>query len=100
MKGWQMALYNQVLYSQELNSPSTIALLKESYSSTKTCLFKILKISPPKNWKFSDKNSDIFHTSAQNIVVAEAVLTNTHNLCFLTEIRKIMYIPVNTNFTG
>ena len=34
----------------------------------------ILKISPPKKkkkekktWKFSDKNSDIFHISAQNI---------------------------------
>ena len=27
----------------------------------------ILKISPPKNWKFSDKNSDIIHISAQNI---------------------------------
>ena len=27
----------------------------------------ILKILPPKNWKFSAKNSDIFHISAQNI---------------------------------
>ena len=27
----------------------------------------ILNSSPPKNWKFSDKNSDIFHISAQNI---------------------------------
>ena len=27
----------------------------------------ILKISPPKRRKFSDKNSDIFHISAQNI---------------------------------
>ena len=27
----------------------------------------ILKISPPKTLKFSDKNSDILHTSAQNI---------------------------------
>ena len=35
-------------------------LRKHAYSN-------ILKISPPKNWKFSDKNSDIFHISAQNI---------------------------------
>ena len=27
----------------------------------------MFKISPPKNWKFSDKNSNIFHISAQNI---------------------------------
>ena len=29
-----------------------------------------------KKWKFSDKNSDIFHTSAQNR--GEVVLTSTH----------------------
>ena len=34
---------------------------------TKTCLFNILENLPPKRWKFSDKNSDIFHISAQNI---------------------------------
>ena len=27
----------------------------------------MFKISPPKNWKLSDKNSNIFHISAQNI---------------------------------
>ena len=27
----------------------------------------ILKIWPPKKWKFLDKNSDVFHISAQNI---------------------------------
>ena len=35
-------------------------LRKHAYSN-------ILKILPPKKWKFSDKNSDIFHISAQNI---------------------------------
>ena len=35
-------------------------LRKHAYSN-------ILKILPPKNRKFSDKNSDIFHISAQNI---------------------------------
>ena len=33
-----------------------------------------------KTKKNSDKNSDIFHISAQN---GEAVLTSTHNLCFM-----------------
>ena len=34
---------------------------------TKTRLFKYIEIFTTKNWKFSDKNSDIFHISAQNI---------------------------------
>ena len=35
---------------------------------TKTRLFKYIKISPPKNWKFSDKKTLIFFPiSAQNI---------------------------------
>ena len=29
----------------------------------------------------------------------EAVLTSTHNLFFLAEVRKIMYTPVNPSFT-
>ena len=36
------------------------ALKKQAYSN-------ILKILPPKKRKFSNKNSDIFHISAQNI---------------------------------
>ena len=34
---------------------------------TKTCLFKYTENFTTKQWKFSDKNSDIFHISAQNI---------------------------------
>ena len=34
---------------------------------TKTRLFKYIENFTTKNWKFSDKNSDIFHNSAQNI---------------------------------
>ena len=35
---------------------------------TKTCLFKYIENFTTKNWKFSDKNSDIFfQISAQNI---------------------------------
>ena len=56
---------------------------------TKTCLFKYIEIFTTKNREFSDKNSDIFHISAQNIDCGyslepprEAVLTSTYNLCF------------------
>ena len=34
---------------------------------TKTRLFKYIENFTTKNWKFSDKNSDIFYISAQNI---------------------------------
>ena len=34
---------------------------------TKTRLFKYTENFTTKNWKFSDKNSDIFHIPAQNI---------------------------------
>ena len=33
----------------------------------KTRLFKYIENFTTKTWKFSDKNSDIFHISAQNI---------------------------------
>ena len=33
----------------------------------KTCLIKSIENSPPKNWKFSDKKTLIFHIFAQNI---------------------------------
>ena len=37
-----------------------VPLWEQAYSN-------ILKILPPKRWKFSDKNSDVFPISAQNI---------------------------------
>ena len=37
------------------------------YYIMKTRLFKYIEIFTTKNQKFSDKNSDIFHISAQNI---------------------------------
>ena len=40
---------------------------KKGYTITETCLFNILKISPPKTENLQIKNSDIFHISAQNI---------------------------------
>ena len=50
--------------------PSQKNSLINSYSFriTKTSLFKYTEnFTTKKNWKFSDKNSDIFHYSAQNI---------------------------------
>ena len=38
-----------------------------NYTLWKHAYSNILQISPPKNRKFSDKNSDIFRISAQNI---------------------------------
>ena len=42
-------------------------LLYAVVSITKTCLFKYTEIFTNKKWKCSDKNSDMFHISAQNI---------------------------------
>ena len=53
---WVRIAIQPVLFTH-CNNPT---LRKHAYSN-------ILKISPPKNWKFSDKNSDLFHISAQNI---------------------------------
>ena len=78
---------------------------------THTCLFKYIENFTTKNWKFLDKKNkikkiDICHTSAQNEDYGyslepprRGVLTSTRNLCFWAEIRKIIYIPVNSSFT-
>ena len=61
--GWVMTfslgstLFAIFLFSLKWHSP----LRKQAYSN----ILKILP--PPKKWKFSDKISDIFHISAQNI---------------------------------
>ena len=76
-----------------------VTLRKHAYSN-------ILKISPPKNENFQIKNSDIFLISAQNIDCGYSLepprwggSNEYHNLCFLAEIRKIIYTPVNPSFT-
>ena len=58
------------------------SLRKHAYSNT-------LKILPPKNDNFSDKNSDIFYISAQNIDCGYSLelphrggSNEYHNLCF------------------
>ena len=48
------------MLSAYICQPEAALLRKQAYTN-------ILKISQPKNEKFSDKNSDIFYISAQNI---------------------------------
>ena len=73
---------------------------------TKTCLFIIRKFFPPKNENFQIKNSDILHISAQRIDCRYSLEpprrggSNEYSQSmFLAQIRKIMYTPVNPNFT-
>ena len=72
----------------------------------KTRLFKYIENFTTKIWKFSDKNSDIFHIFAQNIDCGYSLepprrggSNGTHNICFWAEIKKIMYTPVNPSLT-
>ena len=44
-----------------------IQILVKLVIITETRLFRYIENFTTKNWKFSDKNSDIFHISAQNI---------------------------------
>ena len=41
--------------------------LRTEISSRKHAYFKYTENFTPQNWKFSDKNYDIFHISIQNI---------------------------------
>ena len=77
------------------------------FNITKTRLFKYIENFTTKNGDVSDKNSIIFHISAQNIDCGyslepprrdEAVLTNPQSI-FLAERRKILYTPINPSFT-
>ena len=64
------------------------------------------KFHHQKTQDFSDKNSDIFHISAQNIDCGYSLEpprrggSNEYpQSLFWAEIRKIMYTPVNPSFT-
>ena len=68
-------------------------------SITKTCLLKYTENFTTKKWKKkSDKNSDIFHISAQNIDYGH-LLEPPRLSMFLRRNKKIMYTPVNSSFT-
>ena len=58
------------------------------------------------NWKYSDKNSDIFHISAQNIDWGYSLepprrgSSNEYQQCmFLSRNKEKMFYPVNPSFT-
>ena len=77
-----------------LNHSQHIPLRKHTYSN-------ILKTLLPKMKIFRYKNSDIFHISAQKHrlwVLGEAVLTSTHNLCFLSRNKKNNVYPCKPQF--
>ena len=73
---------------------------------TKHAYLNILKILQPKKEKNQIKNSDILHIPAQNIdcgYLLEPPHRDGSNeypqSMFLSKIRKIMYTPVNPDFT-
>ena len=73
---------------------------------TKTSLFKYTENFATKKGIVLDKNSDIFHISAQNIDCKYSLEpprrggSNEYSQSiFLAEIRKILYTPVNLSFT-
>ena len=86
---------------QKMNRLGTVSRVTTYYKKKTTTKEKNKKTKKNKRlfkWKFSDKKLWYFHISAQNID-CETILASTHNLCFLAEIRKIMYTPVNPSFT-
>ena len=75
------------------------SLQKHAYSN-------IMKILQPKKGNFQIKNSDIFHIFAQNTDCGYSLEPPRRSgsneypqSMFLSKIRKIMYTPVNPNFT-
>ena len=69
-------------------------------------ILNIMKSLPPKNKKFQMKNSYIFYISAQNIDCGYSLepprrggSNDYRQSMFWSEIRKIMYTPVNPSFT-
>ena len=101
------------LYRNQTYIFPILGLPKTQYSNpyyliiiTKTCLFEYIENFTTKNWKFSDKNSDIFHIIAQNIDCGHSLEPPRRGDSieyppskFSAEIRKIMYTPVNPSFT-
>ena len=72
----------------------------------KTRLFKNIENYTSKNWKFWDKNSDMFYISAQNINYGYSLEpprrggSNEYSQSmFWAEISKIMYTSLNPSFT-
>ena len=65
----------------------------------KTRLFKYIENFTTKNWKFSDKNSDIFHISAQNIQCKLWALVEPPHQGGSNEYPKSMFLSRNKKNT-
>ena len=98
--------HKKTAQSYEFIKTDLINKIRESGKDiTETRLFRYIENFTIKNWKFSDKNSDVFHISAQNIDCGYSLepprrggSNEYHKLCFWAKIRKIMYTPVNPSF--
>ena len=71
----------------------------------KTRLFKYIENFANKNWKFSDKISDIFHISAQKMDGGNSLEPHRRGSSskyplsvFLNQNKKKMYTPLNPTF--
>ena len=80
----------------------------EMRNITKTSLFKYIEnFTKKKNWKFSDKNSDIFRISAQNIDCGYSLEPpgrggfgeHPQSMFLSRNKKKVMYTPLNPSFT-
>ena len=72
-----------------------------SWIITKTCLFKYIENFTNKKGKFSDKNSDIFHISTQNIDCRTASVTSSNEYpqsMFMSRNKKNNEYPCKPQF--
>ena len=91
----------------DMLSNGAAEFMYHDYPITKSRLFKYTEnFTTNKKWKFSNKNSVIFHISAQNIDCGHPSKPphrggfNEYLRSMLwAQIRKIMYTPINPSFT-
>ena len=102
----QIVIFYYICISQKTGFNISCKLSPEE-SIKKTRLFKYIENFASENWQFLDKNSDIFHISAQNIdcgyllELPQQGGSNEYPLSmFLCRNKKNnIYIPVNPSFT-
>ena len=89
-----MTSYNFIIFFQRsiVSMHFWCLFLVLNLSITKTRLFKFTENFTTKNWKFSDKNSDIFHISAQNIAFGILNIIPSKNENFQIKILIFFYI--------
>ena len=107
LKGPENIKYSIVKYRETFWAPNGSSVTIINFQTLrKRAYANILKFSPQNIWKFSDKNSDIFHISAQNIYCGYTLEpprrggSNEYpQSMFWAKIRKIIYTPLNPSFT-